>query len=148
MVSSMNMLYIRGTLSIAYVRDSEHMLTFPITALWEVGKNKDIKISLNHAGTGRSGIIIIKNPKTLEEWGLAFGKRNKQQSCQVTQEFCKRTKGMVYKAIGACVKYNNKGRELKLRKGHLQRKCWKKCFTQKIVTMENKPLWQPLQQVI
>lgn len=28
---------------------------------------------------------------------------------------------MVYKAIGACVKYKNKGHELKLRKGHLQR---------------------------
>lgn len=62
------------------------------------------------------------------------------RSCQVTQEFCKKTKGMVYKAIGACVKYKNKGHELKLRKGHLQRERWKKCFTQRIVTMENKPL--------
>lgn len=65
----------------------------------------------------------------------------------MTQELSKK-KGMVYKVIGACVKYNNKEHELKLRKGHLQRECWKKCLTQRIVTMENKPLWQPLQQVI
>jgi len=52
------------------------------------------------------------------------------RSGQVLQEFCKRTKGTVYKATGACAKCNNKGRELKLRKGHLQRERCKKCFTQ------------------
>lgn len=41
-----------------------------------------------------------------------------------------RTKGIVYKATGACGKYKNKGHELKLRKGHLQREFWKKRFIQ------------------
>lgn len=57
--------HVRGTLSIAYIYETWStcgtMLMFPITALCEICKNKHIA----HAGTGRSGLIIIsKNPKS------------------------------------------------------------------------------------